>query len=33
MLPIAFGLMGLYLIVRIRQDAGRARELKVPISA
>jgi TRAP-type C4-dicarboxylate transport system permease small subunit len=33
MLPIAFGMMGLYLMVRIRQDAGRAREIKVPISA
>lgn len=32
-LPVAFGLMGLYLLVRIGQDTRRARETDVPISA
>ena len=31
-LPVAFGLMALYLMVRIRQDTRRAGEIKVPIS-
>ncbi len=31
-LPVAFGLMALYLMVRIRQDSQRAGEIKVPIS-
>ena len=33
MLPIAFGMMALYHMVRIRQDVGRIGEIKVPISA
>jgi TRAP-type C4-dicarboxylate transport system permease small subunit len=33
LLPIAFGMMGLYLMVRIRQDTRRANEIKVPVSA
>lgn len=32
-LPVAFGLMALYLVVRIRQDMRRARAPGVPISA
>ena len=32
-LPIAFGLIALYLIVRIGQDNRQARDMKVPISA
>ena len=31
-LPVAFGLRALYLMVRIRQDTRRAGEMKVPIS-
>ena len=33
MLPIAFGMMALYHMVRMRQDVRRAGEIRVPISA
>ncbi len=33
MLPIAFGMMALYHIVRVRQEIRRVGEIKVPISA
>jgi TRAP-type C4-dicarboxylate transport system permease small subunit len=33
MLPIAFGMMALYHIVRMRQEIQRVGEYKVPISA
>jgi TRAP-type C4-dicarboxylate transport system permease small subunit len=33
LLPIAFGLMAIYLVVRIRQDVHRARDFEPPVSA
>lgn len=33
LLPIAFGLMAIYLLVRVRQDLHRARDLEPPVSA
>ena len=33
LLPIAFGMMAIYLLVRVRPDANKARNIETPVSA